>query len=122
MIFPDIAKESRFTIDDTGCYLANTVYFIATDELYLLGVLNSRSVWDYCKENLTVLGDAEKGGRLRFFRQFVERIPVPNATARDKKAIGDLVSECLNLRGEECSNLEKRLNVKIANLYGIDPT
>ncbi|KAB8335152.1 N-6 DNA methylase [Scytonema tolypothrichoides VB-61278] len=90
IVFPDIAKESRFAFDTTGAYVNNTVYFIPTDDLYLLGILNSSIIWDYCKERLTVLGDANKGGRLRFFRQFVEKIPMPNASTTEREAISNI--------------------------------
>ncbi len=41
IVYPDIAKESRATIDKDGIYLSNTVYFIPMYDLYLLGLLNS---------------------------------------------------------------------------------
>ena len=72
IIFPDIAKEPRFSFSEKPLYATNTIYFIPTSDLYLLGVLNSDSVWMYAREHLTVLGDSAKGGRLRFFRQFVK--------------------------------------------------
>jgi tRNA1(Val) A37 N6-methylase TrmN6 len=36
IIYPDIAKESRFAFDTKSFYLGNTVYFIAKNDLYLL--------------------------------------------------------------------------------------
>jgi type I restriction-modification system DNA methylase subunit len=80
IIFPDIAKESRMTYDETGLFMGNTAYFIPTDDLYLLGVLNSKLIFYYFKHNAAVLGDADAGGRLRWFRQDVERIPIATPT------------------------------------------
>jgi len=46
------------------------------NDKYLLALLNSSLYWYYFKQKLTVLGDPEKGGRLRFFTQFVVDIPI----------------------------------------------
>ncbi|MEN6611651.1 MAG: TaqI-like C-terminal specificity domain-containing protein [Methanoregulaceae archaeon] len=76
ILLPDIAKESRMTYDTQGHFVSNTVYFIPTTDLYLFGILNSKLVFNYYKRISTVIGDADKGGRLRWFVQDVERIPI----------------------------------------------
>lgn len=119
IVFPDIAKEPRFTYDDSDRYVNNTTYFISTDDVYLLGVLNSPTVWEYCQARLTVLGDADEGGRLRFFRQFVERIPIPDAPASERTAIADLVQRCLDARGVGCGEWEAEIDARVARLYGV---
>ncbi|MCK4394035.1 hypothetical protein KAX17_14125 [Candidatus Bipolaricaulota bacterium] len=45
IIFPDICKGPRFCVDFTGICIANTAYCLGTDDLYLLGVLDSRLFW-----------------------------------------------------------------------------
>jgi len=76
IIYPDIAKESRIAFDTAGLYLTNTVYFIPSDDKYLLGILNSGLIFNYYKHVASVLGDANKGGRLRWFRQDVLKLPI----------------------------------------------
>ncbi len=76
IIYPDIAKESRASFDTTGLYFSNTIYFIPLDDLYLLALLNSKLIFAYFKRIAAVLGDADKGGRLRWFRQDIMKIPV----------------------------------------------
>jgi hypothetical protein len=120
IVFPDIAKESRFAFDTTKAYLLNTTYFISSGDLFLLGVLNSTPMWEYCKERLTVLGDAEKGGRLWFFRQFVENLPIPNASSDDREQIARLVKECLSAKGIGCEAEEKEIDQHVLSLYGLD--
>ncbi len=71
IMYPDIAKESRLYFDTDGLYCVNTVYFIPTEDLYLLGILNSRLIFKYYKRSASVLGDADKGGRVRWFTQDV---------------------------------------------------
>jgi hypothetical protein len=69
IVFPDIAKESRFTLDRTGAYISNTAYAIGTEDLFLLAVLNSKAIWEYVRTNFACLGDPNAGGRFRFFFQ-----------------------------------------------------
>ncbi len=76
IVYPDIAKESRFALDDAGMYPVNTVYFLPSRDLYLLSVLNSRLVFFFMKQTSSVLGDAESGGRLRFFGQYMAKLPI----------------------------------------------
>jgi hypothetical protein len=64
------------TYDTQGHFVSNTVYFIPTNDLYLIGILNSKLIFNYFKRISTVIGEADKGGRLRWFRQDVERIPI----------------------------------------------
>jgi hypothetical protein len=119
IIYPDIAKESRFAFDTKNYYVGNTIYFIAKNDLFLLAILNSSIIWSYCKETLTVLGDADKGGRLRFFRQFVEKIPIPAASPADKARIEALVQQCLDAQGKDVAPYEAEIDDIVARLYGL---
>jgi type I restriction-modification system DNA methylase subunit len=83
IIFPDIAKESRMTFDSTGLYVGNTGYIIPKNDLYLLGVLNSKLIFSYYKRIATVIGDPDKGGRLRWFSQDVVKIPIRTINPND---------------------------------------
>ncbi|MCX6672518.1 MAG: Eco57I restriction-modification methylase domain-containing protein, partial [Methanothrix sp.] len=76
IVYPDIAKESRMTLDRDGLFLTNTAYFIPTEDIYLLSLLNSRLLFNYYKRTASVLGDADKGGRMRWFSQDVIRLPI----------------------------------------------
>ena len=118
IIFPDITKESRFTFDVNGKYLSNTSYCIPGKDLYLLGILNSSSVWDFCKEKCSVIGDADKNGRLRLIRQSVETIPIPQASEIERKAISKLVQKCLDAKGVGCEAWEREIDEIVAGLYG----
>ncbi len=117
IVFPDIAKESRFAFDMNGTYFSNTVYFISRNDLYLLAILNSQVMWNYCKERFTVLGDSEKGGRLRFFRQFVELLPIVQASPEERKPIEVLVQRCLDAGGLDRTAWEHEIDERVARLY-----
>jgi type I restriction-modification system DNA methylase subunit len=76
IIWPEIAKESRFTIDYANFYLNKTCFFSPVDDLYLLGILNSKIMWFFLKRLCSVLGDADKGGRLLQQKIYIETMPI----------------------------------------------
>jgi type I restriction-modification system DNA methylase subunit len=78
IVYPDIAKESRFSFDTDCFYITNTAYFIPGVSVVLAAVLNSKAIWFYYKSIAAALGDADKGGRLRFFTQYMLTLPIPN--------------------------------------------
>jgi type I restriction-modification system DNA methylase subunit len=109
IVYPDIAKESRFAFDTQGLYFGNTVYFIPKMDLYLLAVLNSKLVFSFFKRIAAILGDPDKGGRLRWFQQDVIKIPIRRIDFTDpgEKAAHDsivsLVERMLALQKERQS-------------------
>ena len=66
-----MSVRGNFSIDDSGCYCANTAYMIASTDLYLLGLLNS-SLLTYAYKNLFAVF---RGGYLRFFTQYMAELP-----------------------------------------------
>lgn len=123
IIYPDIAKESRFTLDTEGYYLTNTAYFIPSSDKYVLGILNSKLVFNYYKRVSSVLGDADKGGRMRWFRQDVSKIPIAEPTKEQKTQIESLVDQMLTARREDpdanTSVLEAEIDRLVYELYGL---
>ena len=77
LVWPEIAKESRFAYDRQGIYLNKTCFFSPCKDLYLLAILNSKIVWFFLKKLCSVLGDADKGGRLLQQKIYIEQIPIP---------------------------------------------
>jgi len=115
IVFPDIALEPRFTLDMTNVYVDMTAFIIPVYDLYLLGVLNSSSVHHYFLE----IGAQVQGGYLRFKRQYVEKIPIPNASTIEREAISQLVQKCLDTKGVNCEIWEKEIDERVAALYGL---
>ena len=84
IIFPDICKGPRFYVDRTGIYLANTAYCLGTDDLYLLGVLNSRLFW-FAISNISIPFGIRAGEyRYRLIYQYMEKVPVRVINFADK--------------------------------------
>lgn len=67
----------------------------------------------------TVLGDSNKRGRFRFLMPFVEQLPIPRASGKDKKAIETLVQKCLDAKGENCEGWEQEIDERVSKLYGL---
>jgi len=73
IFYPDIAPRGYFTLDVTGGnYCANSGYFIASDNRYLLGILNSKLITYYYSKVAALI----RGGYLRFFSQDIVRLPI----------------------------------------------
>jgi hypothetical protein len=90
ILFPDIAKLPRYSLDTSGTYLNNTGYFIPDADAYLLGVLQSRVVWFVTSQISQPLRLRAGLWQYRLFPQFLERLPVPDASPADKDVIAAL--------------------------------
>lgn len=123
IIFPDIAKSSRWAFSDETLYIGNTAYFIPLKDFYLLGVMNSKAVYFYYSQIASVLGDAANGGRLRWIYQDVIKIPVPNADEINKNKVASLVDNILSLKQQsptaDTSALEAEIDQLVYQLYGL---
>ncbi len=122
ILYPEIAKEPRFTLDSDGYFVNNKVFVIPMNDLFLLGVLNSTPAWFYLKKTCSVLGDAQKGGRLELRAVFLEKLPVPSAPAGKKAEIEELVKTCLDRHGEDCIDIEREIDRIVASLYRLPPS
>jgi hypothetical protein len=125
IVYPDIAKEPRFTLDDRGRYIDMTAFAIASADKSLLAVLNSRAVWFFLKRTAAVLGDADKGGRLRLKRQYLEKIPIPTSPSTTQEMLESLVSRILSAKRRDpeadTTALEREIDHLVYKLYGLTP-
>uniref|UniRef100_UPI001C1E45FB type IIG restriction enzyme/methyltransferase n=1 Tax=Hymenobacter siberiensis TaxID=2848396 RepID=UPI001C1E45FB len=117
--FPDIAPILSFTLDVSGACLANTGYFLPIDDLFLLGVLNSSLIDVYFRS----LSASIRGGYLRFFKQYVEQLPIPAATPAEQAAIAALVQQILDAKAADptadTTAPEAAVDAAVAALYGV---
>ncbi|MCL5024115.1 MAG: Eco57I restriction-modification methylase domain-containing protein [Nitrospirae bacterium] len=77
IVYPEIAMESRFALDETGAYPIKTIFTIPLDDKFLLSVLNSKLSFEYLKNTCSVLGDVDKRGRLLLQLIYLENLPIP---------------------------------------------
>ena len=114
--YPDIAQSSKFAWDDTGSYSGNTTYFIPTDELWLIGLLNSSLIWWF----YVFVSNAIRGGFVRFFTQYMELLPIFPATDAQKSLITLRVEAILaNPESPEVPRLEAEIDELVFDLYGL---
>ncbi|MCX6335008.1 MAG: Eco57I restriction-modification methylase domain-containing protein, partial [Bacteroidia bacterium] len=123
IIYPEIAKESRFTYDIGSSLLNKTCFFISTEDLGLLGLLNSTTIWFYLKQICSVLGDQDKGGRLMLQTIYVETIPLPKNLPLIISKIEFIVKDILLKKNHnpnsDTSALESEIDRLVYELYGL---
>ncbi len=106
IIYPDIAKNPRFHFDDGTTWIRNTAYCLATDDRYLLGLLNSRLLWFAVARISIPFGTRAGEYRYRMFTQYIEQLPIhridfnhPRDAARHDQVV-TLVQRMLDLHRE----------------------
>ncbi len=123
IVYPDIAKESRFSYSEDTHYFVNTCYFIPSNDLTLLGILNAKTTWFYYSQISSVLGNAKQGGRLRWFTQDVSKIPIATPSDTQRKAIEPLVTTILAAKKTgsqaDTSKEEAQIDRLVYELYGL---
>jgi hypothetical protein len=102
ILYPEIAKSCQFTIDDNGYFSNNKTFILPTDNLFILGLLNSKAAFFYFKTFCAEL-EGERDRYLEFRAQYVREFPIRviNFTNSDDVARHDrlveLVQSMLNL-------------------------
>jgi Eco57I restriction-modification methylase len=112
IVWPDISKLPRFSMDTAGRYLGNTGYFIPTSDFYLLGVLSSWATWFFISKTSQPLRSRGDRWQYRLFTQSMENVPVPDAPEAERKAIACLARTCSSLGQERYQgqvNFHRRL-------------
>ena len=124
ILYPDICKDSRFTIDENSTYSDMKGFVITSESKSLLGILNSKLIWWYLKQVCAVLGDPEKGGRLQLKSQYIENIPVANVPKNKQQNFIEKVNYILALTKEnpraDTSVIENEIDTMVYELYGLN--
>ncbi|MGQ3328069.1 Eco57I restriction-modification methylase domain-containing protein [Halorubrum sp. FL23] len=74
IIYPEVSKDVRFTIDDTKIYPNKTAFLISDDDYHLLSILNS----NVCKLYLHEVSSRMRGGYYMNSKIYVQQIPIPD--------------------------------------------
>jgi hypothetical protein len=99
IVYPIIANECRFTLDTEGYYINDKVFLLPSDDLTLIGILNSRIANFYFGAVCAALeGSTER--YLEFRAQYVDKYPIPKKLSKwDKKiTLEKLVTQMLALK------------------------
>ena len=91
--------------------------FIATDDWFLLGVLNSKAADWYVHQ----VGVTRRGGYMEYKPVFVEQIPIPqNVPEKERTRIASLAQAIQSGQREEVPEYEEQINDIVCDLYGIN--
>lgn len=95
LFYPDICQSLSFCVVE-NTFTNNTGYFLNTDNLYLLTVLNSKLINYYFKFISAQLGESG----IRCFTIYIEKIPIPELKEDDYKLFIDKADLMLGLNKE----------------------
>ena len=106
IVYPDIGKRPRFYLDMANYFIEATAFVIPIHDWYLLGVLNSFACFEYVKSLASILGDENKGGRIRFKTLYMRNLPIPDASSKDRAALAALAQQTQTLHMERRARVE----------------
>ncbi|MEW4452754.1 DNA methyltransferase [Bremerella sp. JC817] len=120
VFWPDICKQPRFNLDTQRYYIGDTAFMVAQNDPFLLGVLASWSTW-FClsktAQPLRLRGDR---WQYRLKKQWLEALPIPNASPAARDSIGSLAESCNHL-GQELFDLQDSVRQRLISTFGETP-
>jgi hypothetical protein len=118
IVFPDISSNARFCLDDKQRFVLDGAFFLDSDDLCLLGILNSKIAWTYFKHHCSSIGNASNKGRVRLKKAHVDKFPMPrhyNKHSILKQNVENVVKSII-IEGESLE-LSDKLNEVVIALY-----
>lgn len=117
IVYKDIASSTPFFIDEENNYLANTGYFLPVAQWNLLAYLNSTVFW-FCYLSMS---SQIRGGFVRFFSIFLEKMPVPSANSEQNSELAALAKAC-QIAAKKRYDLRQAISRRIPDLSpsGVD--
>ena len=94
LFYQDITWQAQVCYDDCKTLSNNTVYFLPSDDLWIMAVLNSPIGWWYAWRK----AQHGKDEALRYFTDFVEAFPIPRPAEDQRKATEAFVRRLIALR------------------------
>jgi hypothetical protein len=91
IVYPDIAKHSRFAIDTHGDFVDATAFMIPSEDRYLLGLLNSTLL----EALFRIDSPSVRGDYHRYKNEYVKDLPIPQINSNECKqySMNDLQDE-----------------------------
>ncbi|MBZ0301589.1 MAG: Eco57I restriction-modification methylase domain-containing protein [Anaerolineae bacterium] len=93
IMWAEISKLPRFSMDNQGLYTNNKCYFISSDSYSLLGVVQSRVAWFCISQVATPLRLRAGLWQYQLFSQFVERLPIPALSVQQESDLAAIAEE-----------------------------
>jgi len=117
IVYPEFGIQPQFAYDVQKYFINNKLFCIPTEDLYLLGVLNSPVVHMF----LQGLASQIRGGYIEFRWAILVQVPIPNAPPELREKIAKLTRQCLDTSdvGKRAA-LETRLNALVYAAYQLN--
>ena len=120
IIYRRIARSLDASYDTTGTFGLNTTFFIPTDDLSVLAILNSQLFDWYARHKFQSLNDPWAGGGLEFISQYMEKVPIADRTPAQKAELSGLVNQILaNPESDSVREIEQEIDKLVYQLYGL---
>lgn len=117
IVWPDISKLPRFSMDTQGRYLGNTAYIAPGGDYYLLGVLASWATWFFISKTAQPLRLRANRWQYRLIAQYMEEMPIPPAGDADRRAVATLAERCCCL-GTERYEVQVKVQQRLLEAFG----
>ena len=111
IIYVDMANESTFSLDVDGNYFVNSVYFLPTDDKFLLCLLNS----DLAKWFIFIISRGYQGGYVTFRNVYLEKIPIKKPNSEQNEKLSKLSEKIIKLKDEVNKIRFNLMNIVITN-------
>jgi len=125
IVFSDIGKLLKATLDTSGRVIGNTGYIITNPDGALLSILLSSITDWYARSTFQALGDPWSGGRMRFIYQNMKHIPIPPASSADKSRLTKLAERAAELAaaggGAAFAKVEREIDEIVYRLFDLTP-
>ena len=119
IIIPAITKNANYSFSIEPIYSNDKTSIISTDDLYLLGLLNSRLIDFYLKQ----IASTKQNGYFEYKPVYVNQLPICKPLQLVKNEIEGKVTQILTLKEEnpqaDTSALEAEIDRMVYELYGI---
>ncbi len=93
ILYQDITWNSRFCLDQSRAFSNNTVYFLPTDDIWALAILNAPIGWWYSWR----AAQHGKDDALRYFTTFVENYPVAQPSDIIRSQVTEAVARLITI-------------------------
>ena len=116
----DLAEEGRFSYEPDLIYCTNSVYMISGQNIeYLCAVLNSSLITWFMKTTAATSGM----GVTRWFKIYVENIPIPKPSIVDRLELTNLMNKILDIKSSttpaHTEYEESEIDHIVCSMYGL---
>ena len=120
IVYRRIAKSLDASYDTKGTFGIGTIYFIPTDDLSLLAILNSTLFDWYTKHKFYTHNDPWAGGGLEFLTQYMKIAPIADRNSEQKAQLSRWVERILaEPTSDKVSALEHAIDQLVYEVYGL---